>query len=908
MQLILRSLGVAVAALITWSVQGQICYNTTLFLTSNGEAGPSAVSATLTWDGIGEVASIETPLPEGAWQETFCLYPGCYTLAVIGNAPLNPEFFQVGVEAFGGEQEVDVVFGDATNWYTFCVNPEVMQDCPASIDFVAVEGCHGTFEIGSFEEGEQVVWNFGDGSDEVVGGHFAEHVYEGNGEYDVTAWYTSSACPDGAWLEAVVAVTGCGGDDCPESIEYLAVDGCLGTFEVANFVEGESVVWDFLDGTDPVEGGHFIQHEYAGNGTYDVIASYSSSLCPDGVELVGTVEVTNCGGCTFEATTTPLGCGIAQLNAVGLPEGAQPNWYLDGAFVGSGMEILVDGLAPEAGVECYAVTGYAELECGLATANVELCAEACGGECPLEMDAVTMDGMWWNFTASGPAEGTALDWFIDGNYVATTENGQFEAGFDFNPYWEVCVAYASGPCEGLTEACFDYMGGSGCPNTGIEVAPFEGCGFELWLGDGNPNAGITWSVDGEYIEQTGSPITLEFPEGGEHEISAYYVSTGCPGESYFTVVDATGCGETACNQEAYANQQDCDSFVLWASGVPEGSTVAWTLDGEPYEAGLEFAYTVTDMECHVFAFTVTSGACEGEEAEVQICPTACNDCASYMEFESLAEGVYQFTAFTADGELYTGPLTWWFGPDATMEGNPVAYTWFEDTPEITEVCASFPAWEGCESPGELCAVIEPVAPGCEEVSFTLDASVVNVAEVQLIWAMAAEVEGLELGGLDTEGAWNWLNEGPYEVSFCLPYACYDMELSWANWPVEGEGVELFSAWVAWADQILPLIATGTSNGATELGFGWADDCLSLSTSPAPTPSLELFPNPTSGLVRWSHPADASATVRVLDQAGRAVWAGSTPSFDTSEWAPGLYFVELSTRSGERLVERLVVVR
>ena len=193
-------------------------------------------------------------------------------------------------------------------------------------------------------------------------------------------------------------------------------------------------------------------------------------------------------------------------------------------------------------------------------------------------------------------------------------------------------------------------------------------------------------------------------------------------------------------------------------------------------------------------------------------------------------------------------------------------------------------------------------------SFTLDASVLNVAELQLIWAMAAEVEGLELGGLDLEGAWNWVNEGPYEVSFCLPYACYDMELSWANWPVEGEGVELFSAWVAWADQILPLIATGTSNGVTELGFGWADDCLSLSSFPAPTPSLELFPNPTSGLVRWSHPVDASATVRVLDQAGRAVWAGSTPSFDTSEWAPGLYFVELSTRSGERLVERLVVVR
>lgn len=731
-----RMMGTALAVLTMGWAQGQTCYNATFYL-SSAEGGPtSAGLSILNAEGYEVVPAFNASLAED-WQETFCLYPGCYTLAVQAGLPW--EAVSVDWEAFGAEQEFEeVLVGDATMWYTFCVNPEVMPDCPDAID-------------------------------------------------------------------------------------YLAVDGCLGTFEIGSFVEGEVVEWNFLDGTEPVTGGHFIQHEYAANGTYDVIAQYASAVCPEGVQLVGTVEVTGCSN-----------------------------------------------------------------------------------DCPLAIEGASFDGMMWLFTATGPPPGTALDWFIDGEYILTNESGLFEAGFDFNPFWEVCVGYASGPCEGNVEACFSNMGGSGCPDGPLLVDQLEGCTFQITAGTGNPNAGTTWSVDGVYQTEEGPVLLVDFPEGGVHEVSAYYWSTTCPGETYTTVVDATGCGESDCNMEAHAEAMACDSFAVWATGVPPGVAVAWTLDGEPMPGlgALEFAYAVPDMECHVFAFTAQSGACEGQGDEVQICPTACTDCAASLDVVALADGVYQFTALTATGAVYEGPTTWWFGEGAALEGNPVAYTWYTDTPAQVEVCAAFAAWDGCPEAGELCIPMQPVAPPCEEVTIALDASAIGAAELQMLWLLAGEIAGLELGGLDLEGAWNWVNEAAFEVTFCLPTACYDLELAWDGWPVAGE---LFSVAIEGAAEVDPAAVLGAAAGSLVLEFGWASDCLALLQPEMTGGALRLFPNPATGTVQWSSLGSQAASVRVLDRSGRVVWTGLAPHFDTSDWAPGVYFVEAETRTGERLVERLVVV-
>lgn len=825
MNAMLRWTASAVALLMGLVAQGQTCYESTLTFSSNLPAGgPTVLYVTLsTADGAEIMPMLPVTVnPEaGTWQETFCLFPGCYVASVYADMALSPELLDFSWSAFGEEQDVTVDIGDATNWYTFCVSSEVMSDCPEAIDYVAADGCLGVFEIGSFVEGESVAWNFGDGTPAVEGGHYTTHAYAENGTYAVTAWYTSSTCPDGVALEAEVAITGCG------------------------------------------------------------------------------------EACQFEGAVTPLGCGIAQLNGYGLPEGAQPTWYLNGEYVGAGQEILLDGLAPEEGVQCYEVVGYAETECGLATSTFDFCMEACGAECPLEMEAYTMDGMWWQFMAIGPPEGTALDWFIDGNLITTNETGTFEAGFDFNPYWEVCVQYAAQPCEGVVEACFNNMGGSGCPEP-IAVEPLDGCNYLLLLGDGNPNAIVEWTVDEAYYDSTEGTLELSFPEGGVHVVTGYYVSNMCPGETYTVTIEATGCTE-GCDPVANAVQNDCDSFVLWAAGVPEGAGVSWTLDGEPYEAGLEFAYTVTDMECHVFAYTIQSGACEGAEAEVQICPTDCGDCAAEVLVDEVSPGVYVFTAVTADGALYTGPTNWWIGAELVATGNPAAYTWYDGAPEAVNVCAGLPAWEGCAEPSELCFTMNPVAPECEEVTLSLDVNLEAGIEAVLPWLIAAEVVGVDLAGLDLAGEWIWeVNEGAFEVTFCLPPACFDLVLDWSGTVFDPLLLETWSLEV-----LLGELTAGTfDNLSTFEGlveFGMEEGCGPMFVgTPDGQAKSTFFPNPATQTFTCTAPA--TSTLRVLGGTGALVWSGRPGTVDASSWSPGLYFAELTDAAGRREVHPVYIVR
>ena len=539
--------------------------------------------------------------------------------------------------------------------------------------------------------------------------------------------------------------------------------------------------------------------------------------------------------------------------------------------------------------------------------DIEFCMEACGGggDCPLEIEASTDDGMWWTFTAYGPAEGTALDWFIDGNFMTTNETGTFEAGFDFNPFWEVCVQYAAAPCEGIVEACYDNMGGSGCPD-GIFVDQLEGCAYLITIGDGNPNASVGWMVDETYLNSNETSVVVEFPEGGVHVVTGYYVSTTCPGETYAITIDATGCND-ACPIEANANQIDCDSFVVWAAGVPVGASIAWTLDGEAYESSaLEFIYNITDGECHVFGYTMTSGDCEGEEAEVQICPTACDECAAEIVIEELSPGIYLFTAFAEDGSLYSGPTNWWVGPELVASSNPAAYTWMNDVPEVANVCAGFPAWEGCPTPSEQCTELQPVAPECEEVTLSLDVNITAGVEAVLPWLIAAEIAGVDLSGLDLAGEWIWeVDAEAFEVTFCLPAACFDLFLDWTDWGFNPEEME------NWTLEVLigELAAWSFDNLTTVEGlieFGMTEDCMPMEVAQAQAVQGLLFPNPATDWVQFA--SNEAVQVQVFTLEGTLIFEGQTQSLNLSNWSPGWYAVRTTDRSGQRLTQRLLVVR
>ena len=353
-----------VLTFLTLPVEAQDCANVefAVFNATGGEIPQLNVTY--------EISFLNNETAEtGLWEVTesgvfapLCLPVGCYFIAIEG-ASVNPNAIEVQL------MQSDYIMilsgwvqdGNEGAWITeFCVETPMEFYCPEAIDYAAGEGCQWSFEIGSFQQGESVDWNFGDGGESVVGGHFMEHVFSNAGTYEVTAFFTSFDCPMGVYLTTTIVVEGCGEE-----------------------------------------------------------------------------------------------------------------------------------------------------------------------ECVLEMDVSSADGMWYLFEIPEQPEGAIIEWYIDGQVVPpTSENGlTFEAGFDFNPYWSVCVEVFTDACPGGMEACYTNLESSDCPDPEMmEVEYLGGCYALFWLYDENIWE-IGWSVNGVLIEwTTGMFFDYTFPNDGVYSVTAAQLS------------------------------------------------------------------------------------------------------------------------------------------------------------------------------------------------------------------------------------------------------------------------------------------------------------------------------------------------------------------------------------------------
>lgn len=90
------------------------------------------------------------------------------------------------------------------------VNCGIVNECPTEIWSGAGTECGVmNFEIGSFVEGENVMWFPGDDTGAVEGGHFFSHTYANPGTYNVCAFYTTPLCPNGVELCTTIVVEAC---------------------------------------------------------------------------------------------------------------------------------------------------------------------------------------------------------------------------------------------------------------------------------------------------------------------------------------------------------------------------------------------------------------------------------------------------------------------------------------------------------------------------------------------------------------------------------------------------------------------------------------------------------------------------------------------------------------------------
>ena len=534
--------------------------------------------------------------------------------------------------------------------------------------------------------------------------------------------------------------------NCPDAIGYAEGEGCTWAFEIGSFQEGEEVMWNFGDGSEPIWGGHFIEYEFETAGTYEVNAFFTSYDCPMGVELQTVVEVSGCG-------------------------------------------------------------------------------EA---ECVLEMEVSTQDGMFYTFSIPDELANNEIQWYIDGQPIEGANSTSFEAGFDFNPNWSVCVDVYTEACPDGMEACYSNLEGS--------------CTLEL-----------VW------------------------------------------------------------NEVECNQFALEAVGQPEGATLVWTLDGEFYDyLTPEIVFTFEEEGCHVFGVGYETPDCpEGVFAEVEICSDCppMEECELDVDYVELSEGIYLFSVYTPNGELFDGELNWWTNGGYVGSENPFAWTWDLDEPMTMDMCFDYSSWQDCPS-GEMCIQVESQGMACEEVQLVLDGS--WTAEVDWAFELGLEafIDGWEIAGWSFEETWSADGELYDTLTICVPPACFDAFWGWEAANVDVESL-LISVLIAGMD---PVALFDWFDPFNDAGFGLLPDCMeTVETDEIARELLNVWPNPASHSFQWKVPSDATGgewTVYAAD--GRLVHSERTTApagtWNVATWPCGLYHAIFVGDGRQPLRQPLVIFR
>ena len=147
-------------------------------------------NAEVSWDFGDGIVSSGGIHADHTWAQN-----GTYVITAEVNAPQCPIMPPIGTITFV---------------FTIQIDCPVATECPTIIWSGAGAECGVmNFEIGSFVEGEKVVWYPGDETGAVQGGHFFTHTYANPGSYNVCAFYTSPLCPNGVELCTIIEVAPC---------------------------------------------------------------------------------------------------------------------------------------------------------------------------------------------------------------------------------------------------------------------------------------------------------------------------------------------------------------------------------------------------------------------------------------------------------------------------------------------------------------------------------------------------------------------------------------------------------------------------------------------------------------------------------------------------------------------------
>ncbi|MCB0761055.1 MAG: T9SS type A sorting domain-containing protein [Flavobacteriales bacterium] len=744
------------------------------------------------------------------------------------------------------------------------LTPTLCNDCPEDTFMGAGEvcGCY-SFEIGSFVDGEAVTWNFGDGT-VVEGGHFIEHCFEEDGNYTVTAAYSSPVC-EGAEYTLGVAEVNCG-TTCTEIA--LGMDSNVGN-------GGPTFVNWFI---------------------YDEVAELmANGVCQYNLETAF-CDAMACleDGCyTFEVTSdTPIDNADAFTFSLG--EAAD--------IVGEPQYIEFEG-------------GYQWV--------VDFGVNSACGPCPIDGTMDFQGGSSYLFTVDVP-DGVVVSWYIDGTYME--QGTAYDYTFDPGTY-VVCASYETELCPEGVEFCFDVVvEATGCPEDSGFVALADcGCfGFEV--GSFVEGESVNWlASDGTEYNDAGHYQQFCFQENGTYTVTADYSSPVCEGETYTFVVEVDCFIE--CTEVNFGFDSDVAEggpfnvqYIVkdaegetWTSGacgytgdidncdvttcLPVGCYTVDLYSIDPmnntnnFTAGVYINGSLVpfqddpifDGNYHMqFTFSV-GGGCEA---------TACELGLSYGQFSGLN---YNFVAEPSDPNA---DITWTFSDGGSSTGGFVSYT-FAEAGEY-EVCASYTT-EFCPDGVEECVIVYVEEEACQFVTVSVEADFSGL-DADLIEFV------LESEGISVDGQWE-LVEGmaSFVFDFCLPDGCYSLTLD----PMAALAASFidFSITDAEGNNIGTLEFSSGDDGALTIEFGVNENC-SDNIQEVAQGQMELFPNPAFDQVTIYTPTLKGQKIyRIFDISGKLVmegnFTGETRKISVTSLSSGVYTLKVTNSDAEHQ-QRLVI--
>ena len=621
-----------------------------------------------------------------------------------------------------------------------------------------------------------------------------------------------------------------------------------------------------------------------------------------------------------ESIDYAAGEGCAWAFEIGsFQEGESVEWSFGDGSEGAVGGHFIQHVFPGAG--SYVVTAFfTSFDCPMGaflTTTIEV--ESCGEEeCTLEMDVASADGMWYTFSIPEQPEGAIIEWYVDGQVVPpTSDNGlTFEAGFDFNPYWSVCVAVFTEACPEGMEACFTNMESSDCPDPEMmELEYMGGCYALFWLND--PNIWeIGWSVNGVLIEwATGMYFDYTFPSNGDYIVTAEFYSATCQGELYEWEINIEGCDGEACPLNLVWDEIECDQFFVEALNQPEDAVLFWTLDGEPYDYGYaEMMFSFEADGCHTFGVGYETPSCPmGAFEEVEICSDCTEiDCEVSIDYEELADGIYLFSAITSNGELFEGEVNWWTGGSNVGESNPFAWTWDVEEPMNVGMCLGYSSWDagGQDCPGgETCTELETSEMGGEEIQLVLNGE--WTAEVDWAFELGfdAVIDGFEIAGWSFDSDWSADGVISDTLNLCVPPACFDVFWGWDAAAVDVESLLL----TVLLDGMNPIVLFDWFEPYADVDFGLSPDCFeAVSLTEIPHQRAHVWPNPAGESIQWTLPhSDQPLQLTVHSLDGRRLYTdqlfGRWGRLDVTDWSDGWYVLSWETSGHAPMIHKIFVV-